>query len=194
MTFKDALLGLLLIAVVIGVMTSVKARNEINRIRAESDSIATVRDSAFKVRTRESAAKDDSIRVLHHKSDSAVAVARHYKADAVVLRGRIAKAPTAIDSLPIAMEAWHYLEVAVDSLESARRSDSLQIIVLTGDRDKWKFEADSLHKAMLRLNSNVGQIATVAKKQVDLGFIKVPADAAKMALAGLAGYGLAKAF
>lgn len=194
MTYKDALLGLLLIGAIAATYFAAGAKREIDRIKAESDSIATVRDSAFKVLQAETQYLNDSLKILHKRSADDASTADKAEAHANSLRHDLASARSTADSLQIALHLADTLDVAVQSLKSARRSDSLQIVILTANRDKWQSEADSLRHAMLKINSNVGAVAAIAKHEVNLGIIKIPADVAKMGLAAATGYGLAKAF
>lgn len=180
MTLKDGFLAILLVGSAVGAVLAVKANKEIARIRAESNSMTVIRDSMYKVRLQEWQQASDSLKKLTVKSEEHSKRADQAQQSGAKLNNQLATVVNAArtardsaDALEIALSLKDTLEVQVQSLRAARRSDSLQIEILTIESLDWKFEADSLRNTMLDLNTNVRDIAKAAGRKVDLGILAV---------------------
>jgi hypothetical protein len=85
----------------------------------------------------------------------------------------------------------------IDSLDKAavyaaaqRRSDSLRIILLTGDRDGWKAAALHADSALTKAGGAIGGLQDVAKpERCFLGLVKCPSRTALVAISLVVGIG-----
>jgi len=201
--WRAGLAGLAGLAVLVGISLGVRScerywsgHKQAKMSKATTAQVAA--DSGAKVARRyadsiflESAARADSIAQLLQSSQGSAAREQQARTEAKQAKARLAAARTVRDSLDAALQVIASQDTALAAAAARARSDSLQIILLTRDRDSWKHSSDTALTALDRYRKSSELWAKAAKASEcsldPFGLIRCPARSTIAVLAGAGG-------